>query len=121
MKILILDDDRIRHTHFIRNFSHHEVTNVETAEEAIKALADFDFDAVFLDHDLGGEIFVNSFGPILNTGYTVAKWLAENPDRRPKHIYVHSLNPIGAKNIQDVLSDAVLVPRPLVTPTRNII
>lgn len=111
MKILILDDDRCRHIIFKRNFSPpHQLTHVETASEAIKALMNDTFDAVFLDHDLGGETFVDSFGTTLNTGYSVAKWLAEHPERTPKAIYIHSLNPIGAGNMHNLLPDSILAP-----------
>ena len=110
MKILILDDDQTRHKFFNRKLIGHSVTNVETAADAIKHLSEDTFDAIFLDHDLGGEIFVNSFGPILNTGYAVAKWLSENPEKQPKQIFIHSLNPVGADNMKALLPDAALVP-----------
>lgn len=109
MKILILDDDKGRHVLFNKNFSHHDITNVYTAQEAIAALAADMFDAVFLDHDLGGQTFVSSEGPE-ETGNTVAKWLVKHPDRKPKHIHVHSLNPDGAQNIANKLSGAILAP-----------
>ena len=110
MKILILDDDKVRHIFFKRNFGHHQLTHVETASEAIKALTDDTFDAVFLDHDLGGETFVDSFGTTLNTGYSVAKWISEHPEKAPKEIYIHSLNPVGAENMQAILPSSILAP-----------
>jgi CheY-like chemotaxis protein len=109
MKILILDDDKGRHTLFNRNFIGHTITNVETAADAISALRITLYDAVFLDHDLGGHTFVESNGPE-ETGYTVAKWMVENPDRKPKIIYIHSFNPTGAANIQSILPGSILAP-----------
>ena len=109
MKCLVLDDDAMRHRLFGRNFTAHEMTYVFTAEAAIEALQQNTYDAIFLDHDLGDRVYVDSHGPE-KTGYTVAKWIAEHPNRKPAQIYVHSLNPVGASNIQAVLPDAILAP-----------
>ena len=110
MKILILDDDLTRHEAFKKNFNHHELTHAETAEDTIQHLTNNEFDAVFLDHDLGGMTYVDSHGDI-PTGYTVAKWLNENQERKPNIIYIHSMNPPGAKKMQDLLPGSILAPR----------
>lgn len=109
MKILILDDDLTRHEKFKKNFNHHDLTHTETAEETIKHLSETNFDAVFLDHDLGGMAFVDSHGDI-PTGYTVAKWMNENPERKPETIYIHSMNPPGSKKMQELLPGSILAP-----------
>ena len=50
-------------------------------------------DRMSFDHDLGGH-----YEP---TGYDIIKWLAdEHLDRYPVKTYVHSANPVGAKNIR---------------------
>lgn len=110
MKILILDDCLERHKSFKKNFSPpHAITPVYTADEAIQQLQANQFDAVFLDHDLGGAVYVDSHGET-PTGYTVAVWLSQNPDRTPEKVYVHSLNPAGAANIARVLPQSILAP-----------
>lgn len=109
MNLLILDDDKIRHVFFKKNFSEHVITSVYTTEDAIQALQSETFDAVFLDHDLGGHMSVDSFGQE-TTGYTVAKWLSENPDRKPLNIIIHSFNNVGAKNMQNILPGSILAP-----------
>ena len=109
MKILILDDDLIRHERFKENFKSHDLTLVTTAEQAISKLSLHTYDAVFLDHDLGGKIMVQSGGKE-STGYDVAVWLKNNPDRCPKDVYIHSLNPVGSDNIKNVLPNARRVP-----------
>ena len=109
MKILILDDDMLRHYQFKQNFIGHAITDVQTVEAAIRYLKTEKFDAAFLDHDLGGHSMVDSFGEEA-TGYTLAKWLSENPERKPEHIYIHSYNPVGAKNMQDLLPGSILAP-----------
>lgn len=120
MRILILDDDRdfdepdnlekagrIRIPAFKRKFIGHNVVWVQTATEAIAALANEDWDALFLDHDLGGEAYVQS-GP--GTGYEVAVWLEQHPDRKPPQIFLHSLNPAGRDNMKAALPEAIHAP-----------
>ncbi len=109
MKILILDDDHIRHAFFNKRFTGHTVISVYTAEDAIQHLQNEIYDVVFLDHDLGGHMFVDSHGSEA-TGYTVAKWLVEHPDRKPEQIVIHSFNNVGAKNMQDILPGSILAP-----------
>ena len=111
MKILILDDDLIRHGLFRDNFGYglHDLTMVTTVDQAISKLALHVYDAVFLDHDLGGQQMVVSGGKE-PTGWDVAKWLKDNPDRCPKVVIIHSFNPDGAQNMKNLLPQAQLVP-----------
>lgn len=109
MKILILDDDKIRHLLFKTNFVGHVLVHTYTAQEAIKALEEDLFEVAFLDHDLGGHSYVESEGEE-ETGYTVAKWLAEHPDRKPPIIHIHSYNPVGAQNMKNILPGSILSP-----------
>jgi|GEM_PF-1845432 len=120
LRILILDDDphpddpenpakagQFRIKQFNRKFIGNIVKWVMTAEEAIAELAENDWDAVFLDHDLGGETYVES-GP--GTGYEVAVWLERNPDRQPAQIFIHSLNTSGRDRMKAALPKAVIAP-----------
>lgn len=107
MRVLILDDDMMRHKIFNQKLIGHVVTNVYTSKEAIDELENEDWDIVFLDHDLGGKIYVESGE---NTGYEVAQWLNNNPSKQPKRIVIHSYNPTGAQNMKQLLSDAEVVP-----------
>lgn len=109
MNLLFLDDDLERHKLFKRKFIEHTVTPVYTAAEAIAELERHVFDAVFLDHDLGGHQFVDSNGPE-PTGFTVARWMLNNPERIPPRVFVHSYNPVGAQNIKQILPQAILCP-----------
>jgi len=65
------------------------------------------YDILSIDHDLGGKTYVESGE---GTGYEVAEWLYENPDRKPKEIYLHSLNSAGRKNMKNVLPESVEAP-----------
>jgi CheY-like chemotaxis protein len=89
LKILILDDDKGRLADFRNNLSGHTVDCVETVSETIEWLNKKTYDVVFLDHDLGGKQLVPS-GP--GTGFEVAEWLRDHPDRKPKTIIIHTLN-----------------------------
>lgn len=101
MRILFLDDDLNRIKHFLRVMpdSYH-ILIVETAESAIKALKEHKFDHVFLDHDLGGEAWVNSSRP--DTGMEVVRWLCDNITEIGT-VHVHSHNhhaaPVMAKKL----------------------
>lgn len=107
MKILILEDDQNRISSFKRVLSAHQVTFTEKAEDCIRELRDNKFDCLFLDHDLGGEVYVDS-GP--GTGYEVAKWLEEHEDRQPNLIFLHSLNSVGVKNMKQALPKSRICP-----------
>lgn len=108
-KILFLDDDPARWGIFSRLLigTANTVVWAETSKDAIRHLSSNDFDVVLLDHDLGGRIFVES-GP--GTGYEVARWLEMHPDKIPEKVIIHSLNPDGAQNINNVLPNAVQIP-----------
>lgn len=58
MRILFLDDDRLRISRFCQAMVGHTIVAVETADDAISRLKTETFDAISLDHDLGGEVFV---------------------------------------------------------------
>jgi CheY-like chemotaxis protein len=111
MKILILEDsdERIRKFNENLNKDGISVTFTKFVEPCIDILKKEVFDYLFLDHDLGGEVYVESGGD-KETGYDVAKWLSENTDRMPKNIILHSLNEAGRENMQSLLPDAKQIP-----------
>jgi ActR/RegA family two-component response regulator len=93
--ILFLDDDLKRTEEFLNNFSNSNnvITTVENAEECINKLKDFKFDFISLDHDLGGEIFVDSSRK--DTGMEVVRFLNSNKTNQGL-IIVHSYNPVAS-------------------------
>ena len=107
MNVLVLDDSLERLKTFKTNLIGHSVTTVETAKDAINELVQNDYNIVFLDHDLGGQAFVKSGD---GTGFEVAEWLSNHPDRKPKQIVIHSFNPTGAQNMKNVLPEAQVAP-----------
>ncbi len=94
-RVLFLDDDPTRTKSFMSRVSPHDlhVVTVETAVECIEHLASSTWDLVLLDHDLGGEVFVESSRP--DTGAEVVRWLGENRGDHGAFI-VHSMNAVGA-------------------------
>lgn len=103
MKILFLDDSAERSATFLARYpTAHMAT---TASAAIELLNDGDvWNAVFLDHDLGGETFVDSDRP--DCGMEVVRWVKVH---RPviKVFYIHnSWNIDAAHRMVDELNDA---------------
>jgi CheY-like chemotaxis protein len=103
MKVLFLDDDLNRHRMFKESFGDesNDIQYVETSAEAIHQLTYTDWDAIFLDHDLGGEIYQESKE---GTGWEVAKYIAENLTYKPI-IIIHSMNSAGAIRMNHILMD----------------
>ena len=84
---LFLDDCVDRQALFAEKYPH--ATIVATAEEAISMLKLHTFQVVWLDHDLGDEIYVSS--ERADTGMEVVRWIVEH---RPavENFVVHTLN-----------------------------
>ena|SRR5688572_9896580 len=112
-RILILDDDDVRHLGFSKWLGMHDelqVVHVTTVAAAKEALSKGEtFDLVFLDHDLNDldyqSVENNGFGPIEITGFEVARFIVTDlpKERRPKAAVVHSWNPPGASMMCEVL------------------
>lgn len=107
MKILILDDNYTRLRVFQQKLIGHVVVCTTTVKEATTALKEDDFDVIFLDHDLNGEQNIPS-GP--GTGYEVAQWLHDYPEKQAPTVILHSLNETGRKNIMSLLPTAKELP-----------
>lgn len=114
MRVFMLDDDEQRFNliFFMAMKYGWELVWRQTADEAIEALGEENpgFDLILLDHDLGGQVYVES-GP--GTGQEVAEWLARNVyqpqflHRVPQpRVVVHSWNPDGGKRMFNTLTDA---------------
>lgn len=107
MRIFVLEDNFERQKIFKEKLKNHEVVLFDNAIEAIDFLkTDIDFDAMYLDHDLGNEVYVDIKEK--NTGSEVARFLS-NKDVRAK-IVIHSFNAIGAQNMQNYLFEAIHIP-----------
>ena len=111
MNILILEDDinRIKKFREKLQYGCDVLLIFDNVDKCIDALKNREWDYLFLDHDLGGKVYVESDGEE-QTGWHVAKWLSENKDRMPERIIVHSLNEFGRKNIISLLPNAMELP-----------
>jgi DNA-binding NarL/FixJ family response regulator len=94
--ILFLDDDPYRTKRF--RMTYPSAHTFETAQQIIDALDRLEAPAevVFLDHDLGGETFVDSSNK--NTGMEVVRWIEEHRPPIDK-IVVHSMNHPAAERM----------------------
>ena len=93
MKILFLDDRGERLDIAAARHRDHDPFLVRTAEETIKLLGEGHWDLVSLDHDLGGESFVDSRRE--DCGMEVVRWIEMHKPIIGK-IIVHSSNPDAA-------------------------
>jgi hypothetical protein len=109
MRILVLDDDEKRLIIFKKKLIGKNVECYCTVSEIIKKLKDETWDYLFLDHDLGGKVYVESGGKE-ETGWDVAVWLSKNIDRQPENIIIHSFNSAGAQNMKSLLPKALVLP-----------
>jgi hypothetical protein len=66
-----------------------------------------DYALIFLDHDLALEHYELEMADDGLTGYVVACWLAEHPERQTEaDIIIHSLNFPGSDRMRQCLQDA---------------
>jgi hypothetical protein len=88
-RVLFLDDDPVRASIFLDE--HPDAEWVQTAEDCIARLAEC-WDEIHLDHDLGGEVFVDMERD--DCGMAVVRWLClePRPHLRRARFYVHSHN-----------------------------
>lgn len=109
MSTLFLDDSKER-CKAIKSVIPY-ITIVHTVEECIEKLKEEEWDLVFLDHDLGNEIYVDSKRE--DTGMEVVRWIIKN---QPiiRHIIVHTLNTsagiVMAKDLNKAKYEAVYLP-----------
>lgn len=108
MKILVLEDDNNRIIKFKRGLIGHVVNYATTAAQGMSFINKNKYDIIFLDHDLGGHIFVDSHSD--NTGFQLAKAIAVNDKNNDTFCVIHSCNPCGANNMMSILSHAIKIP-----------
>lgn len=96
-KILVLEDDPLRIGSFTQRFQemNWDCDFVDTAEACIEKLGSVEYDGIFLDHDLGGQVYVDMEDE--NTGSAVARWMSthDHPNKDVT-VIIHSFNAGGA-------------------------
>jgi CheY-like chemotaxis protein len=103
-RILIVEDDEARCAWFRERLTGSLLDVTCDVGVAVRWLAERDYRAVLLDHDLTDEHYFSNEPDDERTGYAVARWLAENPTaHRDALIVVHSLNYTGARRMIELL------------------
>jgi CheY-like chemotaxis protein len=106
-RILIVEDDASRCDWFSHKFSGRVLDVTCDVAEAVAWLNERDYSMILLDHDLTEEHYYSNEPDDEHTGYAVARWLAEHPDRqREATIVIHSLNYAGAARMLEALHGA---------------
>lgn len=115
MRIFILEDMETRNTWFRQNFIGNVIDFTMDVEEASELLSKNQYDVIFLDHDLAdahydtwakSQMTNEEYAEELeNTGYDVAKWIAENNNNSQAQVIIHSCNEWGSKRMFHILND----------------
>ncbi|HVF66157.1 MAG TPA: cyclic-phosphate processing receiver domain-containing protein [Pyrinomonadaceae bacterium] len=105
--MLVVEDDEARCAWFRGKFEGRGLDVTCDVPTALAWLAEREYEAVLLDHDLADEHYFSDTPDDERTGYAVARWLADHPDaQRDALIVIHSLNYTGAQRMVNVLRDA---------------
>lgn len=104
MRVFLLDDDALRHEWFARQFGGDRLDVAADPARAIELLSSNHYDLIFLDHDLLPEHYYAEGFDDERTGYAVARWLSERPDRcAVAQIIAHTRNADGALRMVELL------------------
>lgn len=104
VRVFLLDDDVMRHEWFKRQFKGETVEVAADHEHAIALLSENDYDLIFLDHDLLPEHYYSETFDDERSGYAVARWLAEHPERLASApVIVHTRNADGALRMVELM------------------
>jgi len=115
--VFILEDDYNRLDFFKDKLkdTYYKIFHADNVEEAkLLFLSNNFYDAIFLDHDLGNQTFVDSSEK--NTGYQFAKFIKSlyaSKEFSYNKIIIHSMNPTGSQNIKrelDGLKNVMQIP-----------
>jgi CheY-like chemotaxis protein len=104
VRVFLLDDDTLRHDWFARQFKGDRVDVAADPLRAVELLSSNYYDLIFLDHDLLPEHYYAETFDDERSGYAVARWLAERPERlAAAQIIVHTRNADGALRMVELL------------------
>jgi hypothetical protein len=106
MRVLILEDAQYRIDQFRKNLDGLSIWITEDVWELQNQLYSIPTDVLFLDHDLGGEVYVDVERE--DSGSGVARWLNKMPGLIPPLVIIHSKNQIGRLYMKQLLPTAVI-------------
>lgn len=107
MKVLILEDDAQRMTHFLRKLIGHTVDFTADALAAIDYLEKNVYDIIYLDHDLGGKQMEWDEN---NCGTNVAEYIRDNPLPETTKVIIHSFNVPAAQRMLRLIPGSIHIP-----------
>jgi CheY-like chemotaxis protein len=106
-KILLVEDSEERCTWFRYCFIGCQLDITCDVQKAIDLMKKNTYKYIFLDHDLKIEHYTSfEIRDDENTGYGVAKWIADNSAQREAEIIIHSLNPSGSDRMLAALKSS---------------
>lgn len=105
MRIYIVEDDKQRMVWFRKTFSDCEIYHTEEALQACQDIEENEYNIIFLDRDLFHSAANEDAEGNELTGEDVARYMRDNQLAKDAAIVIHSLNPIGQKNIRILLDD----------------
>ena len=106
-RVLIVEDDGARCEWFRDRLRAHELDVTCDPAEAVRWLAERQYELIMLDHDLLDTHYFSDERDDDRTGYAVAAWLAAHPASQPRaEIVIHSLNYGGSLRMRDLLVEA---------------
>jgi CheY-like chemotaxis protein len=111
IRALVLEDNDERIRSFAKIFRDKKIVAdfVINAENCVNLLETVKYDIIFLDHDLGGEVYVNFRDS--NTGSEVARKINEKKiDLHGAIVIIHSFNEIGAEYMKQQIKGSKKVP-----------
>jgi CheY-like chemotaxis protein len=104
IRVFLLDDDVLRHEWFARQFGGDRLDVAADPARAVELLSSGHYDLIFLDHDLLPEHYYAEGFDDERTGYAVARWLSERPERSSTaHVIAHTRNADGALRMVELL------------------
>lgn len=129
IRILILDDDQVRHDNFAQRFNKLGVVepvhckNIDQFERILTR--ESKFDVILLDHDLNdfgkNSVLSGCYGDTELTGHDAAVLVTTlPPEKRPTIVIIHSWNSDGAKSMNAVLQQAGINSVIDIFPVKNV-
>jgi CheY-like chemotaxis protein len=104
LRVFLLDDDVLRHEWFAKQFAGDKLDVAVDPARSIELLSSNQYDLIFLDHDLLPEHYYAEERDDERSGYAVARWLSERPDRcAVAQIIAHTRNADGALRMVELL------------------
>jgi CheY-like chemotaxis protein len=113
-KILLLEDNLIRVKEYKNRFKElaikFDLVHIETTKKCLELLRQTEFDIILLDHDLGGETFVNTDRE--DCGSEVARQINLNKTliKGNPLIVIHSFNSDAATYMKSLIPNSLFIP-----------